>query len=195
MLPLDWSRLNARLPKGDSMRNVCSSAGTRLALRATVFLVSSCSVVAQTDPGPRGASSSGNVDSPHTGDPLGNLTSGETAAFNSGKITFQELDSVSGTLEFGSGLGPRFNLDSCAGCHAFPAIGGSSPQATHRLRWPQRRERKMIPSFISANGPIREARFVKGARRPDGAYRSVRHSGRSDAAGCAQFATGFRGAP
>ena len=25
------------------------------------------------------------------------------------------------------GLGPRFNLDSCGGCHAAPAIGGTSP--------------------------------------------------------------------
>ena len=25
------------------------------------------------------------------------------------------------------GLGPRFNLDSCGGCHSQPAIGGTSP--------------------------------------------------------------------
>jgi len=34
---------------------------------------------------------------------------------------------VSGILESGVGLGPAFNRNSCAMCHAQPAIGGSSP--------------------------------------------------------------------
>ena len=25
------------------------------------------------------------------------------------------------------GLGPRFNYNSCASCHTYPAVGGSSP--------------------------------------------------------------------
>src|SRR3954471_2848362 len=55
------------------------------------------------------------------GGPLPGVTGAELAAFNSGLATFQEVDDVS------HGLGPRFNLDSCAGCHAFPTVGGSSP--------------------------------------------------------------------
>jgi len=42
---------------------------------------------------------------------------------------FSEVDSVSGTIagENGKGLGPAFNGNSCAQCHAEPAAGGSSP--------------------------------------------------------------------
>src|SRR5689334_8709169 len=61
------------------------------------------------------------------GDAPANLTSGELTAFLNGRTVFQEVDSVSGALDEGSGLGPRFNHDSCAGCHAFPAVGGASP--------------------------------------------------------------------
>src|SRR6266480_1827718 len=59
---------------------------------------------AQNDPGP--ANNRTRTDpsgSPSTGDPIGNLTAGETAAFNNGLIVFQEVDSVSGTLGAGSG--------------------------------------------------------------------------------------------
>ncbi len=45
---------------------------------------------------------------------------------------FQEVDSVSGTIEAGFGLGPTFNGNSCAMCHAQPTTGGSSPGLTSR---------------------------------------------------------------
>src|SRR5258707_2414485 len=51
----------------------------------------------------------------------------ELAAFGSGRTAFLEVDDVP------HGLGPRFNLDSCAGCHAFPAVGGSSPAAKPQM--------------------------------------------------------------
>src|SRR5215467_16235877 len=38
--------------------------------------------------------------------------------FNDGLDRFQEVDSVSGTIEAGIGLGPRYNSRSCAFCHA-----------------------------------------------------------------------------
>ena len=73
------------------------------------------------DPGVRtGAAGAGGAAS--------SLTGSELLLFNTGKATFSEVDSVFGTLpgETDSGLGPSFNMNSCAGCHAFPATGGSS---------------------------------------------------------------------
>jgi hypothetical protein len=59
------------------------------------------------------------------------------------------------------GLGPGFNLNGCAGCHAFPAVGGSSPVvnpqvAMARLDGAQ----NVVPPFITLNGPVREARLI-----------------------------------
>src|SRR5215470_2183680 len=63
------------------------------------------------------------------GGPLPNLDPLALSFFESASARFEEIDSVSGTIvgERGFGLGPRFNLNSCSGCHAFPAVGGSSP--------------------------------------------------------------------
>src|SRR4051812_18240391 len=55
------------------------------------------------------------------GDPLPGLTAAQLALFQAGKDDFLEEEGV------GDGLGPRFNLDSCGGCHAQPAAGGTSP--------------------------------------------------------------------
>ncbi|MCU1235935.1 MAG: Thiol oxidoreductase-like protein [Candidatus Solibacter sp.] len=152
------------------------------------LLVSSTSAFAQHDPGPdRGSPRAGTNGSPSTGDPLSNLTSGESTAFSSGKLTFQEVDSVTGKLSAGSGLGPRFNMDSCSGCHAFPAIGGSSPPANPQIAVATRAgARNTVPSFLSLSGPVREVRFVK---TPTGAADGGVHdlftiTGRSDAVGC-----------
>src|SRR5439155_1736164 len=84
---------------------------------------------------------------------------------------FVEVDSVSGAVagEDGHGLGPTFNANSCAACHAEPAIGGSSPHPTLGFakvpnpqiafasldRLPGRNQ--TVPSFIQRDGPI--ARF------------------------------------
>src|ERR1700674_2858322 len=73
------------------------------------------------DPGPRGGP-------PGAGGPLPGLTQQESQLFTAGQSTIQEVDSVSGTIpNTGLGLGPRFNMNSCAGCHNSPAPGGSSP--------------------------------------------------------------------
>jgi CxxC motif-containing protein (DUF1111 family) len=74
-------------------------------------------------------------------------------------------------------------------CHAFPAIGGTSPPsnpqvAVATLMGAQNR----LPPFVFPNGPVREARFVKspGDGLPDGAVRELFSiQGRTDApAGC-----------
>src|SRR5712664_4302246 len=74
-----------------------------------------------TDPGPR-------VGPTSVGGPLPGLGQPAMQAFLAGQETVQEIDSVQGTIPgTGLGLGPRFNMDSCGGCHNYPAPGGSSP--------------------------------------------------------------------
>src|SRR5882672_7278536 len=60
--------------------------------------------VAQTvsDPGPRGGT-------PGVGGPYDTLSNDEKTFFNAAKDVFAEVDSVSGTIEAGKGLGPTFN--------------------------------------------------------------------------------------
>src|SRR5580704_712200 len=75
------------------------------------------------DPGVRGGLSG-------AGGPIAGLTPQQLTLFLTVQRTFNEVDSVLGTIpgEAGSGLGPSFNMNSCAGCHAFPAVGGTGPQ-------------------------------------------------------------------
>ncbi|HEX2710970.1 MAG TPA: di-heme oxidoredictase family protein, partial [Candidatus Acidoferrales bacterium] len=132
---------------------------------------------AQSDPGVRPGS-------PGAGGPLPGMTTDEVAFFNGAREVFKEVDSVSGTIESGSGLGPRFNSRSCAFCHAQPDVGGTSPFTN-----PQMADAtadgatNTIPSFIQLHGPVREARFI---RNPDGTPDGGVHdlftiTGRSDA--------------
>ena len=71
-------------------------------------------VSGQHDPGPGSSSPNfgGGQGTIATGNPLPNLTQGEMSAFLNGKSVFQEVDSVTGTLTPGVGLGPTFNMDS-----------------------------------------------------------------------------------
>ena len=109
--------------------------------------------------------------------------------FSAALARFQEVDSVSGkiTNENGVGLGPRFNGMSCSGCHAQPAIGGTSPANNPQIAMGLADgATNRIPGFITPNGPVREARFI---RHPDGTPDGGVHdlfviTGRSDAAGC-----------
>src|SRR6266581_3582202 len=69
---------------------------------------------APTDPGVRGGD-------PGAGGALPGLNDVERQYFDVAKEVFQEVDAGP------DGLGPRFNLDSCSGCHSQPTIGGTSP--------------------------------------------------------------------
>jgi CxxC motif-containing protein (DUF1111 family) len=125
------------------------------------------------------------------------LTGSELILFNTGKQTFSDVDSVFGTLpgETDSGLGPSFNMNSCAGCHAFPAVGGSSPTVNPQVAVATLHgARNTVPSFITINGPVREARFQSN---PNGTADGGVHdlfviTGRSDApSGCNLAQTNF----
>ena len=80
-----------------------------------------------SDPGPRAGAAA-------AGGPIAGLTGAELAVFNDGLQTFNEIDDVRGTVTGSKGLGPSFNLDSCAMCHAQPAAGGTSPAQNPQLQ-------------------------------------------------------------
>jgi CxxC motif-containing protein (DUF1111 family) len=119
------------------------------------------------------------------GKPLPGLTDDELAYFNDGAARFVEMESVTGGAN--NGLGPRFNGNQCAQCHAQPAIGGSSPAVNPLVDLATLNGAKnSVPWFITKNGPIREARFKANA---DGSVDGGVHaiyviSGRADAQGC-----------
>src|SRR5262245_44877108 len=82
---------------------------------------------APVDPGVRGGPAG-------SGGPLPGLTTNQSKYFSSGLDEFNQRESVSGTIPgTGSGLGPRFNLDSCGGCHTQPAAGGTSPATNPQI--------------------------------------------------------------
>lgn len=94
------------------------------------------------------------------GHPIAGLTTQETEYFQAGKDEFEEADDID------EGLGPTLNLDSCGGCHSQPAIGGTSPAVNPQVAFAnQEGGTDVLPSFITENGPVREARFVAN---PDG---------------------------
>jgi CxxC motif-containing protein (DUF1111 family) len=110
--------------------------------------------------------------------------------FAQNTVRFQEVDSISGGItspfpETGSGLGPTFNSNSCASCHVYPILGGGSPPGNFTTTDRGGRTftgnpqvtvanidgaTNVVPSFITQNGPIREARFINvpGTNTPDG---------------------------
>jgi CxxC motif-containing protein (DUF1111 family) len=126
------------------------------------------------------------------GGPISGATPDELAVFAASKAVFNNIDSVSGAPidgAAGNGLGPRFNLDSCSGCHAQPNVGGSSP-LTNPQTVVQHRGGATNPedlsAFIKPNGPVREVRFKTN---PDGSPDGGVHdlftiTGRSDGGGC-----------
>jgi len=159
-----------------------------------IAVITSISALAQTDPGPRpGAAGAGG--------PFPALSSDEKAAFAAALGVFREVESVSGTIpgEPASGLGPTFNGNSCAQCHAQPASGGTSPALfSPQVAVPNPQvalatlhgATNTVPSFITLNGPVREARFIAAdptnLNSPlDGGVHGVYTiKGRSDAPGC-----------
>ncbi|MGB0035264.1 MAG: di-heme oxidoredictase family protein [Candidatus Acidiferrales bacterium] len=134
------------------------------------------------DPGVRPGTNS-------VGGPLDGMSGDYQSFFYAALARFGEIDSVQGTVanEDGKGLGPRFNGNSCAGCHTFPTVGGTSPANNPQIGMGLADgAMNKIPPFITPNGPVREARFI---RNPDGSPDGGVHdlfviTGRVDAPGC-----------
>jgi len=160
-------------------------------LSSLLFLFFAGNAFAQTDPGVRGGAAG-------AGQPLASVAANTPATildfFNDGLGRFSEVDSVSGTIEAGVGLGPRFNSRSCAFCHAQPAVGGTSPFTNPQVTDASADgARNTIPSFVTANGPVREARFPfffnsngsPNTNAPNGGVEDLfTITGRSDAGAC-----------
>src|SRR5215467_9547754 len=117
------------------------------------------SLLAQQDPGPRSGAAG-------AGGPYPTLSPAEIDLFNQAIARFQEVQSVTGgiTGEEDGGLGPTFNGNSCAMCHAQPFVGGSSPglaSPQNPVPNPQVALAKLhnasnsVPSFITSEGPVR----------------------------------------
>lgn len=137
-----------------------------------------CAAQGPVDPGVRGGA-------PGAGGPLPGLTPDETAFFQDGIARFTTVESVTGGQN--NGLGPRFNSNACVSCHVQPGVGGTSPASNPLIAVATLQGAKnVVPWFIAAQGPIREARFKLS---PDGTADGSVHdvfviTGRSDAGGC-----------
>src|SRR5580658_8777312 len=158
----------------------------------------------------QGSTSSGGASDPGVrsdavtvGTPLLSLSAAQLQFFQDGLSRFLQVDSVSGSIsgEPGTGLGPGFNSNSCASCHAQPAVGGTSPSVSEFPNIGPNPQiaaasdagaTNAIPFFITADGPVREARFpflvtANGSvsQTPDGGVHDLfTIAGRSDAPGC-----------
>jgi CxxC motif-containing protein (DUF1111 family) len=160
-----------------------------------------------------------------------NDPNGFTAFFADGLARFQEIEDVSTNNNpnvANVGLGPRFNFNQCAGCHAQPAVGGTGAAVNPQFAGfgscanegdlsvtnvslvtsgqskptpPQKgtivcNNTNSVPSFITANGPTREARFPffmnsngVNTSAPNGGVETLfTVTGRPDAGSCTSLA-------
>ncbi|HLJ85286.1 MAG TPA: di-heme oxidoredictase family protein [Candidatus Angelobacter sp.] len=126
---------------------------------------------------------------------------------------FGQNVSVDGALDASGnptipGLGPAFNGTSCFMCHSQPTIGGTSPgRGTNGFTEnPQIAAatalgaKNVLPQFITANGPIQEARFIfdlandsSGNTVDGGVHELFSIQGRSDASNCTLAQPDFSG--
>jgi len=138
--------------------------------------------LASLDPGPRAGSVG-------AGTPISGLSPQQIVFFQNGLSQFNELEDVVRTGPGNGGLGPTFNSNSCGSCHSQPAPGGTSPNANAYPNVGQNPQFTVgqlmgggntIPSFITADGPVREVRF----KSDSGVHDIFTIAGRSDAVGC-----------
>ncbi len=126
------------------------------------------------DPGVRGGAAG-------AGAPLAGLTARQFEFFADGKADFESVEDVP------DGVGPRMNLDGCAGCHSQPAIGGTSPAVNPQVAFASKDGgTDRVPFFITLNGPVREARFKfnPDGSRDGGVHNTATITGRTGADGC-----------
>jgi CxxC motif-containing protein (DUF1111 family) len=137
--------------------------------------------VTATDPGPRPLPA-------NAGSFLSTLSGNEQQIEPSITTEFNRTHDVVVTSPVDGGLGPRFNENSCASCHAYPAVGGSSPPSNPMFSiYNADGASNTMPFFISSSGPVLEARFINqpGTTIPDGTvHQNFVITGRTDATGC-----------
>jgi CxxC motif-containing protein (DUF1111 family) len=145
--------------------------------------------LAGMDPGPRAGSVG-------AGNQIQGLTPQQIAFFQNGLSQFNEEEGVTLTSPGNGGLGPAFNGDSCGSCHSQPAPGGTSPNTKAYPFVGQNPQftvgqlmggSNVIPSFVAADGPVREARF----KSDSGVHDLFTITGRSDATGCSMAQPDF----
>ena len=138
--------------------------------------------VTATDPGPRPLPAD-------AGNFYSNLTPDQQDITKRLTQIFTEVNFVAGgPLVKTVGLGPRFNSNSCNSCHAYPAVGGSSPPNNPLFGIYQLQgATNTMPYFISPNGPVIVARFPyksDGVTPDGGVHQMFVISNRTDAPGC-----------
>jgi len=157
-----------------------TAPATSAATSAPAAAAPTAALTKARDPGARPGTGAGGA--------IAGLTPNQLKFFQAGQLTFAEQEAVA------DGLGPTMNLDSCAGCHMQPAMGGSSPPVNPQVALAKKLGAvNSIPAFITANGPVREVRFVKNADgTPDGGVHDLfTIAGRSDAPGCSMSQPDF----
>ena len=164
------------------------SAGFVLLVSTRTTVQAGAGGTAAKDPGVRSGAAGG-------GTPLPTLSADQLGFFQDGLSRFVAIDSVAGTIagETDSGLGPTFNSNGCGSCHSQPATGGTSPSTNPQIAAAtDNGATNSIPDFISAGGPVREARFPfhlnsdgSLSQTPDGGVHDLfTIAGRTDAPGC-----------
>ena len=148
---------------------------------AALGILAAANGQAPKDPGVRSGQSAGGT--------ISGLSEGEKQLFTFLLGEFTQLHSVTGSLanEAGNGLGPGYNANGCGVCHAQPAVGGTSPQINPQIAQATLDgATNTIPSVLSLNGPIREARFVRNSdgTADGGVHDLFTIKGRVDAPGC-----------
>ena len=130
-----------------------------------------------SDPGVRGGAAG-------AGGEIPGLEKWQFALFLAGQTAFNETEGVA------DGLGPRFNLDSCFGCHAQPVAGGTSPAVNPQVAVATAfSANNDVPFFVKPYGPVREARFKykDDGSRDGGVHALFVISGRVDESGDASI--------
>jgi len=138
--------------------------------------------VMATDPGPRPLPADAGSFYP-------TLTANQQAIEHRLTQIFTEVNFVAGgPLVKTVGLGPRFNSNSCNSCHAYPAVGGSSPPNNPLFGIYQLEgATNTMPYFVTSNGPTIVARFpyqADGVTPDGGVHQMFTISNRTDAPGC-----------
>jgi CxxC motif-containing protein (DUF1111 family) len=172
------SKSRRRIPYYLALALLLVASAAVLMTRPVVVHGSSLAV----DPGPRPLPAD-------AGNFYSNLTPNQNAITTRLTQIFTEVNFVAGgPLVKTVGLGPRFNSNSCNSCHAYPAVGGSSPPTNPLFGIYQLQgATNTMPYFITSTGPVIVARFPyksDGVTPDGGVHQMFTISNRTDAPGC-----------